>query len=83
MKPSLSKLSVLGRNKYPTHILGEYDDSLYVAPEFYSTENKLASPTATEQIYVYCLGMTIYSAAEFNCDEVCVSFIRIILEVSQ
>ena len=43
---------------------------MYVAPEFYSTDTKLASPTATEQIYVYCLGMTLYSAAEFNCDEV-------------
>lgn len=52
--------------------LGEYNDSLHVAPEFYNSETKLASPTTTEQIYVYCLGMTLYSAAEFNCEEVTV-----------
>ncbi|KAL5261930.1 hypothetical protein ACHWQZ_G007590 [Mnemiopsis leidyi] len=49
--------------------IGEYSDNLHVAPEFYSSETKLASPTTTEQIYVYCLGMTLYSAAEFNCEE--------------
>eukprot|EP00116_Pleurobrachia_bachei_P015322 sb/3475584/ len=46
---------------------GQYDASLHVAPELYSSTNhKLTSPVASEQIYVYCLGMTIYSASDYN-----------------
>ena len=55
--------------------LGELDDCLFIAPELYTSDTLLNNSSATERVFVYCLGMTVYSAAEFGCEQVSPAFV--------